>query len=131
MHRLGRRIVELSRQVELEPQDVTPSPAAELILGDVMLYPGSAVAEVVKRTGFTQGYVSKCVAALTEQGLLTTAVDPADRRRTVIEPSLALTRAAHRRTPPLVDVLSDALGDHASARDVLAALDDLADLLLP
>ncbi|UNB54755.1 MarR family transcriptional regulator [Mycolicibacterium sp. YH-1] len=130
MHRLGRRLVKLSRQVHLEPQDVTPSPAEELILGDVMLYPGSAVADVVKRTGFTQGYVSKCVAALTDQGLLTTGVDPADRRRIVIEPSVMLVSATRRRTPPLTDVLSDALGGEASATEVMAMLDELAELLL-
>lgn len=130
MHRLGRRLVELSRQVHLEPQDVTPSPAEELILGDVMLYPGSAVNDVVKRTGFTQGYVSKCVAALTDQGLLSTGVDPADRRRTVIEPSTMLVNATRRRTPPLADVLSDALGDEASTTEVMAILDELAELLL-
>lgn len=130
MHRLGRRLVELSRQVHLEPQDVTPSPAEELILGDVMLYPGSAVNDVVKRTGFTQGYVSKCVAALTAQGLLSTGVDPADRRRIVIEPSTMLVNATRRRTPPLADVLSDALGDEASTTEVMAILDELAELLL-
>ena len=130
MHRLGRRLVELSRQVHLEPQDVTPSPAEELILGDVMLYPGSAVTDVVTRTGFTQGYVSKCVAALSAQGLLTTVVDPKDRRRIVIEPSTMLVAASQSRTPPLSDVLSDALGDDASPTNVMAMLDELADLLL-
>ena len=31
LHRLGRRLVELSRQVELAPGDVRPDPAEELI----------------------------------------------------------------------------------------------------
>jgi DNA-binding MarR family transcriptional regulator len=95
-----------------------------------MLYPGSAVADVVKRTGFTQGYVSRCVAALTDQGLLITGVDPDDRRRTVIEPSMMLVNATQRRTPPLTDILSEALGDDAAATKVLAMLDEVAEQLL-
>jgi DNA-binding MarR family transcriptional regulator len=130
MHRLGRRLMELSRQVQLEPQDERPGPAEELVLGDVMLYPGSTVSDVVTRTGFTQGYVSKCVASLVRQGLLRTRVDDSDRRRTIIEPTPLLTEAAQRRTPPILEVMSTALGDPDAAREALAQLDALADKLL-
>lgn len=130
LHRLGRLLVDLSRQIEPHPGDVMPSPAEELVLGDVMLYPNSTIGDVVHRTGFTQGYVSKCVAGLVQRGLLVTAADEQDRRRTVIGPSPMLEGAAQRRTPPLSAVLASALGDPAEAAEVLAVLDDLADRLL-
>ncbi len=130
LHRLGRRLVDLSRQIEPHPDDVMPSPAEELVLGDVMLYPNSTIGDVVQRTGFTQGYVSKCVAGLVQRGLLVSAVDAHDRRRTVIGPSPMLEGAAQRRTPPLSAVLAEALGDRDEADKMLAVLDDLADRLL-
>ncbi|WNG82434.1 MarR family transcriptional regulator [Mycobacterium sp. ITM-2016-00316] len=130
LHRLGRRLVELSRQVELAPGDVRPDPAEELIIGDVMFHPESTVGDVVARTGFAQSYVSKCVARLEGRGLLVTAVDESDRRRTIIGPSPMLQGASRRRTPPLATVLKEELGTEAEARRVLVALEELADTLL-
>lgn len=131
MHRLGKRLVELSRQVDLQSHDVMPSPAEGLVLSDVVLYPGSTVSEVVGRTGFTQGYVSKCVAGLVEQGLLDTSTDEADRRRTLVRPTVMLERAIKRRTKPLAGVLEGVVSDPANATRALSMLDELADLLLP
>jgi DNA-binding MarR family transcriptional regulator len=131
MHRLGKRLVELSRQAELQPHDVMPSPAESLVLSDVILFPDSTVGEVVGRTGFTQGYVSKCVAGLVEQGLLATSTDEADRRRTLIRPTVMLERAVKRRTKPVVGVLEGVVSDPAKAKRALSMLDELADLLLP
>ncbi|WP_194166641.1 MarR family winged helix-turn-helix transcriptional regulator [Mycolicibacterium sp. P9-22] len=126
LHRLGRRLVELSRHVDLHSGDVRPSPAAELVLADVMFHPGSTVTEVVQRTGFTQSYVSRLVAELVEQGALSTRADTADRRRTIVEPTAKLSTAARRRTASLDEVLVSALGDPERARSVMATLDQLA-----
>lgn len=122
--------MELSRQIDLQSGDVRPIPAEELIIGDVMFNPNSTVGDVVARTGFTQSYVSKCVATLVKRGLLVTSVDESDRRRTLITPSRMLEGAADRRTPSLTTVFTDALGSEARAQQVLMALDELADLLL-
>lgn len=131
MHRLGKRLVELSRQTDLLSHDVMPSAAEALVMGDVVLYPGATVSEVVERTGFTQGYVSKCVAELVDKGLLATSLDEADRRRTLVRPTAMLDRAVKRRTKPVVGVLEGAVSDPATARRALSMLDELADLLLP
>jgi len=130
LHRLGRRLVELSRQVEFAPGDVRPDPAEELIIGDVMFHPSSTIGDVVTRTGFAQSYVSKCVAGLVGRGLLVTAADESDRRRTIIGPSPMLQGASRRRTPPLLTIFTEELGSEAAARRALAALEELADALL-
>ncbi|MEU1981885.1 helix-turn-helix domain-containing protein [Nocardia sp. NPDC019395] len=130
LHRLGRRLVELSRQVQLEPGDIRPSPAEELIISDVMFHSNSTVGDVVARTGYAQSYVSKCVADLVERGLLVTSTDESDRRRTIIGPSPMLQSATPRRTPPLARILADDLGSDEAAGRALMLLDDLCDVLL-
>ncbi|MFI5719296.1 MarR family transcriptional regulator [Nocardia sp. NPDC051750] len=130
LHRLGRRLVELSRQVQLEPGDVRPSPAEGLIITDVMFHSNSTVGDVVARTGYAQSYVSKCVASLVERGLLVTSTDESDRRRTVIGPSPMLQSATPRRMPSLAGILADDLGSDEAARRTLMLLDDLFDALL-
>lgn len=129
LHRLGRRLIELSRHVELHSGDVRPKPAAELVLADVMFHPGSTMTDVVQRTGFTQSYVSKLVGELVEQGALSTRADESDRRRTLVEPTATLNRAARRRATSLDAVLVSALRDPVTARKVMANLDELAALL--
>lgn len=131
MHRLGKKLIALSRQVDLEPQDAVSNPAEQLVLGDVALYPRSTIREIVERTGFTQGYVSKCVAGLVEQDLVATTIDDADRRRTLVVPTPRLVRAVKRRTLPMETLLEHALSADGDPHEVLAMLDELADLLLP
>ena len=130
LHRLGRRLVELSRQVHLEAGDVRPSPAEELFIGDVMFHPKSTIGDVVARTGFAQSYVSKRVAGLVHRGLLVTGIDESDRRRTIIGPSPMLQGASPRRTPSLLTILADELGSEAAVHQVLSALEIVADALL-
>lgn len=131
LHRLGKKLVALSRQVDLEPQDTMSNPAERLVLGDVALYPRSTISEIVERTGFTQGYVSKCVAGLRDRELVSIAVDEADRRRTLVSPSPRLVRAINRRTLPTTELIRRALPEGKDPDEALALLDELANLLLP
>jgi DNA-binding MarR family transcriptional regulator len=131
MHRLGKKLIALSRDVELEPQDDSSSPAERLVLGDVVLYPGSTISEIVNRTGFTQGYVSKCVGSLAERGLVATEVDEADRRRTLVMPTALLVRAIDRRTVPVEELIRRALPEGLDAKHVLELMSEIADALLP
>ena len=55
-----------------------------LVLEDVITHPDSSISEVHQRTGFAQSHVSALVARLNECGLLVTAADPGDARRTGI-----------------------------------------------
>lgn len=131
MHRLGKKLIALSRQVNLEPHDEVSNSAERLVLGDVALYPRSTISEIVERTGFTQGYVSKCVAGLVEQDLVTTTIDNADRRRTLVAPTPRLLRAVQRRTLPIDVLLKHTLSADDDPHEVLAMLEELADVLLP
>lgn len=131
MHRLGKMLVAMSRQADLLPQDSAHTNAAErLVLGDVVLFPGSTIREIVKRTGFTQGYVSKCVADLVERGLLTTANDQDDRRRTLASPSADLVDAVDLRTKSMRELIAEHVGDPCTGERALRLLDELADCLL-
>ena len=131
MHRLGKMLVSLSHQADLLPQDSAHTNAAErLVLGDVVLFPNSTIRQIVERTGFTQGYVSKCVADLAEQGLLMTATDVLDRRRTLVSPSAGLVDAVDLRTKSLQDLIAERVGGPDESERVLHLLDELADCLL-
>jgi DNA-binding MarR family transcriptional regulator len=130
MHRLGKKLIALSRDVELEPQDDTSNPAERLVLGDVALYPRSTIRDIVERTGFTQGYVSKCVADLAIRGLVNTEIDDVDRRRTLVSPTSQLVRAIDRRTVPVEELIRRALPHGHDAKRVLAMLREVADALL-
>jgi DNA-binding MarR family transcriptional regulator len=105
MHRIGRILVSLSRQADLLPQDSAHTNAAErLILRDAVLFPGSTIREIVERTGFTQGYVSKCVADLVKQGPRITVADERD----LIAEHVGNPRAGER-APQLLDELEECL----------------------
>ncbi|WP_179475755.1 MarR family transcriptional regulator [Mycolicibacterium vinylchloridicum] len=130
LHLLGKQLISLSRQADLQPQDARSSAAEQLVLGDVALYPHSTIREIVERTGFTQGYVSKCVAELGKNGLVATVTDAADRRRTLVTPTPRLLRAIARRTMPFEELIQHAIPTGEDPKRVIALLDQLAEILL-
>ncbi|WP_019925349.1 MarR family winged helix-turn-helix transcriptional regulator [Nocardia sp. BMG111209] len=133
LHRLGKRLIELSRQhVSLDPDERAIGGSTEgLLLEDVLLHPESTISHIVERTGFSQGHVSARVARLVDQGLLNTFPDPADRRRTLVDATPMLQRAVARRHRAPREVFAETLTDPHTADRVLTLLDELADLLLP
>jgi hypothetical protein len=74
------------------------------------------------------------VARLRDLGVLVTAPDPADRRRTLVRPADGMVQKAVRRAASSVDAtLAEAIGPDAEDRlpEVLAALDLLGELIMP
>ncbi|NUP64957.1 MAG: MarR family transcriptional regulator, partial [Nonomuraea sp.] len=84
MRRLGRRLVELSKAAAGETKGPPLTPGEEAVFEDVLRHPGGTVGEIQARTGFVQSHVSASVARMRERGLLRTAPDPADGRRTLV-----------------------------------------------
>ncbi|TWP52021.1 winged helix DNA-binding protein [Lentzea tibetensis] len=129
LHRLGRRLIELSRQATGPAGDLTAGELA--VVEDVVRHPDSAVGEIARRTGFVQSHVSASVARLAERGVLTSRPDPADGRRSLLKITDRAMAAIARRARRQVDeAVLAAFPNPADARRVLALLDELGDLLL-
>jgi DNA-binding MarR family transcriptional regulator len=132
LHRLGRRLIELSREVTGEPGDPALTPGEAAVLDNAIFHPGSSVSEISERSGFAQSHVSVSVARLRERGLITTEADPADGRRTRVRATEVTVKAIVRRAGRGVDdAIRHAVDGPDEARRVTALLDELAHLLLP
>jgi DNA-binding MarR family transcriptional regulator len=130
LHRLGRRLLAISRAATGSPRDPPTTAGEEAVLGDVLVHSGSTVRGIAERTGFVQSHVSASVAKLFERGLVTTLTDPADRRRTLVDASPAVrsaitTRAARDIEPALRESVGDKSADRA-----MDLLEKLAELVL-
>ncbi|GLY86472.1 hypothetical protein Airi02_044010 [Actinoallomurus iriomotensis] len=131
MHRLGKRLIDLSREVTTSAGDAQLTPAEVAVIEDVLKHPGSAVSEIKVRTGFAQSHVSESVARLKERGLIETPPDAVDRRRTRVWLSEAARQAVLARAGRSADeVIARVVEDHVRAGRVTALLDELAELLL-
>jgi DNA-binding MarR family transcriptional regulator len=129
LHRLGKRLIDLARQVTTDVGDSVLTPGEVAVLEDVLKHPGSVVTEIQARTGFAQSHVSASVSRLRDQGLIVAAPDADDRRRT----RLTLTEIAHRAIMrragrPADETIAEAVGPAKAAR-VLALLEELSGLL--
>jgi DNA-binding MarR family transcriptional regulator len=131
---LGRRLGKIG-EAALEGTDAQRlSPAAALVLGDVLTHPGSTISEITSRTGFPQSYVSKSVNRLREHRVVETVADPADGRRTLVRATRTATqRIGQRAKAPFKALLREALGtdDPEVLAEVEAALDVLVARLVP
>jgi DNA-binding MarR family transcriptional regulator len=131
LHRLGKRLINLAREVTTHEGDPSLTPAEVAVLEDALKHPGSPVSEIQARTGFAQSHVSVSVARLKERGLIETAPDPADRRRTTVRLAARTRRAILAQAGRSADeTLARAVGDPATAERVRVLLDELAGLLL-
>jgi DNA-binding MarR family transcriptional regulator len=132
LHRLGRRLLELSAQVTGEPGDLQLAPGELAVLEDVIRHPASSISETSKRTGFAQSHVSVSVARLKARGLAETETDPSDGRRTRVRAADGTVQAITRRAARSIeDTLGHALADPGQARRAADLLQELAGLLLP
>jgi DNA-binding MarR family transcriptional regulator len=132
LHRLGRRLLELSAQVTGESGDLRLTPGELAVLEDVIRHPASSVSETSERTGFVQSHVSVSVARLKARGLAETETDPADGRRTRVRAADATVQAITRRAARSIeDTLSHTLEDPSQAGRAADLLRELAALLLP
>lgn len=104
------------------------------VLIDIFEHPGSSVGEISVRTGFPQSHVSASVARLREYRAVVTAIDPNDRRRTLVRPNPEVPRQAEPLTSAPIDAaLAAALGTEnpMEIAEVAAALETLALRLTP
>jgi DNA-binding MarR family transcriptional regulator len=130
LHRLGRRLIELARAGTSDDSDRVLTPVEVAIVDDVIRNPGASVTDIGQRTGFVQSHVSASVARLRERGIVETAPDPADRRRTTVRIARPAMRAiVHRSRRPVDGVVKAAVPDTDTARRVIELLDELAELL--
>jgi DNA-binding MarR family transcriptional regulator len=129
LHRLGKRLIDLSRDVTTSAGDASLTPAEVAVIEDVLKHPESAVSEIKARTGFAQSHVSDSVARLKERGLIETPADPADRRRTRVRLTEVARQAVLARAGRSADeVIAQVVPERAER--VTALLDELAELLL-
>jgi len=129
LHRLGKRLIDLARQVTADAGDTELTPGEIAVLEDVLKHPGSVVTEIQARTGFAQSHVSTSVARLRERGLIVAAPDPEDRRRTRLTLAEIAHRAIMRRAGrPADDTIAEVVGPEKAER-VLQLLTELAELL--
>jgi hypothetical protein len=132
LHQLGRRLVALSRATTDDRDDLALTAGEQAVLEDVLSHPGSTVSQIQRRTGFVQSHVSASVARLRERGLVQTAADAADGRRTRVDPTPATTVAVGRPAGrPILPALTETTGDPGQAARAAVLLDELATLLLP
>ena len=129
---LGRRLMQIAESVL--PQGKEPT-SLRLVLIDIAYHPGSSITQITERTGFPQSLVSMTVARLRDIGVVQTEPDPADRRRTLVAPTAKLAQRGQEGAGgvSIQDALAGALAkaDQNDLAEVIAALDLLADKLLP
>ncbi|MEV4396304.1 helix-turn-helix domain-containing protein [Nonomuraea sp. NPDC049607] len=132
MRRLGRRLVELSKTAAGETKGPPLTPGEEAVFEDALRHPGSTVGEIQARTGFVQSHVSASVARMRERGLVRTAPDPDDGRRTQVTVTEPALNAVHRRAArPVAEAVRAAVGDDPErAARVVALLEELETLLV-
>jgi DNA-binding MarR family transcriptional regulator len=110
-------------------------PAGLSMVGaDVFAHPATSITEIAARTGLRQSYVSDSVARLRDQGVVETAPDPADRRRTLVRLVPGHPhRVASAAAAPVEEALAQALGnpDPAALAGIIATLAELARRLRP
>lgn len=104
------------------------------ILDCVRVQSDLTVGEIARRSGFAQSRVSTVVADLVARGLLRLADDPADRRRSLVTSTPAMSAVladsiALDATPTLHHLFGDITGDDAER--LISALEEIAEAIEP
>lgn len=128
---LGRQLARIGEDALRGSRSAALPTGQSLVLRDVFANPGSSITEITGRTGLPQSYASESVARLRERGLLETATDPADGRRTLVRVTRSHARTVARRgAAPIDATLAQALGE-GDASEVIAMLEALRRRLVP
>jgi len=131
LHRLGKRLIELSVQVTGEAGDLSLTPGEAAVLEDLIKHPASSISEIHQRTGLVQSHVSASVARLKARGLAEAATDPSDGRRTRVRVADGALHAITRRAARSIDdTIGHAIADPGQARRATGLLEELTGLLL-
>ncbi len=132
--RLGRQLTKVGEEA-MRGSGAHPLPTGPtLVMSDVLSHPDSSITEITGRTGLPQSYVSASVARLREEGIVATAADPSDGRRTLVRMSDRHMGNVARRGAIAVDAaLAAALHEDGpdAITETLATLGDLAVRLRP
>ena len=132
---LGRQLTKIGEEVLRGSKAQAMPTGPSLVLRDVFAHPDSSITDVTARTGLPQSYVSESVARLREQGIVETAADPADGRRTLVRVSAQHPRTvAAKGSAPVDAALAAALGepaDGAMVTEIIGTLTALAGRLRP
>jgi DNA-binding MarR family transcriptional regulator len=134
MHRLGKRLVELSAEATGAPGDITLTLGEAAVLEDAIEHPDSSISLIRERTGFTRTHVSASVARLKERGLLATApgsphAGPASawRSGTRVRPTATAVQTISRRAD---EAVARAVADPSQEGRAIALIEELAAILL-
>jgi DNA-binding MarR family transcriptional regulator len=131
LHRLGKRLIELSSQVTGEVGDLSLTPGEAAVIEDVIKHPASSISEINQRTGFAQSHVSASVSRLKARGLVEAATDPSDGRRTRVRIADGTLHAITRRAARSIDdTIGRTVTEPDQARRATDLLEELAGLLL-
>ncbi|MBV9292220.1 MAG: MarR family transcriptional regulator [Frankiales bacterium] len=131
LHRLGKLLIDLSRDATTSAGESDLTPAEVAILEYALQNPGCTITELRDRTGFAQSHVSASVAKLAENALVTVARDDQDGRVSRVTLAPRARQAIRRRASRPADaVIRSAVGSDRAAARVGRLLDELADILL-
>ncbi len=126
---LGRQLTKIGEEV-LRGSAAEAMPAGpSLVLRDVFAHPDSPIGDIAGRTGLPQSYVSESVARLRDQGIVETAADPADGRRTLVRITAQHPRTvAAKGSAPVDGALAAALGEPTDDPEVIRLIEALSEL---
>ena len=138
---LGRELTKIGvaamrgQRGEVEHPGGAQIPAGLTMVGaDVFAHPATSISEIADRTGLRQSYVSESVAKLRDRGVVETAPDPVDGRRTLVHLAAGHPHRLANAAGTSVDAaLTAALGDAdpATVAEVTGMLTALARRLKP
>ncbi|WP_219518469.1 MarR family transcriptional regulator, partial [Nonomuraea ceibae] len=87
---LGRTLMKIGEEA-LPTEGLGDQPGSTrsvlIVVSDIRAHPGSAISEIVTRTGLPQSAVSAAVARLREAGAVVTEPDARARRRLRVRPA--------------------------------------------
>ncbi|MFI7610957.1 MarR family transcriptional regulator [Nonomuraea terrae] len=134
---LGRTLMKIGEEA-LPTKGLGDQPGSArtmlIVVSDIRTHPGSAISEIVTRTGLPQSAVSAAVARLREAGAVVTEPDARDRRRLCIQPALEISsRVEQVRSTSIDAALAKALAidDPHRVAEIIALLEELARNLSP
>jgi DNA-binding MarR family transcriptional regulator len=126
---LGRQLTRIGEHALRGGSQSEMTNGRALVLRDVFANPDASVSAITTRTGLPQSYVSESVAALRDRGILETAPDPQDRRRTLASVTTAHRRRVAKRASVLVDMtIANEIGEER-AHIALPLLERIAEIL--
>jgi DNA-binding MarR family transcriptional regulator len=124
LHRLARVLREVATA---DPGESTVSAGDLAITEDVAHHEGTSIGQSAQQTGLAQSLVSKTVAAIWDEGFLTTTPDPSNGRRILVsvDPAIRADVLNSRAARPIDAALSQVRPGTSAAE--IQRIDELLD----